>query len=294
MKLLITGARGQVGSEIINICHQSDLPYVATGRDDLDITDEDAVSEIVLRERPTAVINAAAYTAVDRAEQELEQAYAINRDGARNLAKACARANIPLLHISTDYVFDGTKHEAYTEQDVPNPTGVYGGSKLDGERAVADNLEQHYILRVAWVFGASGQNFVRTMLRLGRERSELGVVSDQVGGPTCAKDIAATLLQIAERFHKQQPMPWGIYHYTGTPAVTWYEFAIAVFEQAQQFGVLNKTPTVSAITTADYPTPAQRPQNSMLNCDKITAALDIQQPDWKDGLKDVLNTWKEQ
>jgi len=294
MKLLVTGARGQVGSEIINICNHSVLPYVATGSDDLDITDEDAVSEMVLREQPTAIINAAAYTAVDRAELEPEQAYAINRDGAINLAKACARANIPLLHISTDYVFDGTKHEAYTEQDVPNPTGVYGESKLEGEQAVRDNLEQHYILRVAWVFGASGQNFVRTMLRLGRERSELRVVADQLGGPTWDGDIANTLLQIAMRYHEQQPIPWGTYHYTGKPLVSWNEFASSIFDHAQQQGLIDQIPEITAITTVEYPTPAQRPKNSMLNCDKITAALDIQQPDWRDGLKDVLNTWKEQ
>lgn len=294
MKLLVTGASGQVGSEVVKICKQRDLTYIATGSDDLDITDATAVAETVEHEQPTFVINAAAYTAVDRAEQEPDQAYAINLDGSKNLAKACAGANIPLLHISTDYVFDGEKQEAYTEQDAPNPTGVYGKSKYEGELAISDNLSQYYILRVAWVFGESGNNFVRTMLRLGGERDELGVVADQLGGPTCAKDIAVTLLQIARRYHEKQPMPWGTYHYTGKPAVTWYEFANAIFHQAQQLGMLNKTPIVNAISTAEYPTPAKRPQNSLLNCNKITAALDIHQPDWREGLKDVLNSWKKQ
>ena len=294
MKLLVTGARGQVGSEIIKICDQRALSYVATGSDDLDITDEEAVAEIVLREQPTAIINASAYTAVDRAEQEPEQAHAINRDGAVNLAKACAKTNIPLLHISTDYVFDGEKQSDYSEQDTPNPTGVYGKSKLEGEQAVRENLEQYYILRVAWVFGANGQNFVRTMLRLVKEYGVLRVVADQIGGPTWAGDIANTVLQIAIRYHEQQPIPWGTYHYIGQPAVTWHGFASAIFDHAQQLGMLEQVPLVTAISTAEYPTPAQRPQNSVLNCDKLTAALNIHQPDWRVGLKDVLNTWKEQ
>ncbi len=294
MKLLITGASGQVGSELVQICKQRAYAYVAPGHYDLDIADEMAILNIVEQEQPTAVINAAAYTAVDKAEEEAELAYVINRDGPAHLAKACADAAIPLLHISTDYVFDGEKTGAYREIDAPSPTGVYGKSKLEGEKAVAKTLRQHYILRVAWVFGANGHNFVRTMLRLGKERNELGVVADQIGGPTWARDIAERLLQMAVLYHENRPIPWGIYHYVGTPAVTWHGFAETIFDNAQQIGLLSISPAVAAINTEDYPTPAKRPPNSVLNCDKITSALNIQQPNWRLGLKDVLDNWNNQ
>ncbi len=209
---------------------------MATGRAELNITQQEAVNSFVQTQKPDIVINAAAYTAVDQAESEPELAYAINHDGAANLAQACADNNIPLMHLSTDYVFDGEKVGAYTETDTPNPQGIYGKSKLEGDRAVESILEQYIILRTSWVFGAKGNNFVKTMLRLGKERDILKVVADQHGGPTWAGDIAITLLQLVKRWDDGDTNPWGTYHYSGQPVTTWQGFAEAIFEQAEKLG----------------------------------------------------------
>lgn len=292
MRVLVTGAQGQVGTELISRGREQGLRMIAAGRGELDITAEEAVSACFNGSSPDIVINAAAYTAVDKAEQESALANTINRDGPALLAKECARRNIPLLHISTDYVFDGTKDGAYDEDDRPNPQGVYGKSKLEGEKAVERTLEQHVILRVAWVFGATGGNFVRTMLRLGNERDELNVVADQRGGPTWAGDIASVLLSIVERYHKGGAIPWGTYHYIGKPVTTWHGFAQAIFDAAMAEGMLEKAPGINAITTAEYSTPAVRPKNSVLDCRKIERLLGISQPDWRFGLKSVLENWK--
>ena len=193
MRVLVTGAKGQVGSELILEGEKRGIQMLATDRAELDITQQDAVNNFIQTQKPDILINAAAYTAVDKAESEPKLAYALNRDGAANLAQACADNNIPLMHISTDYVFDGKKEGAYTETDTPNPQCVYGKSKLEGDQAIESILEQYLILRVSWVFGANGNNFVKTMLRLGKERDIIKVVADQRGGPTWAGDIAATL-----------------------------------------------------------------------------------------------------
>lgn len=288
MKILVTGAKGQVGSELIRQGVQFGFQVLAAGRAELDITLQDAVSNFVQARQPDIVINAAAYTAVDRAESEPALAYAVNRDGAVYLAQACADHHIPLLHISTDYLFDGNKEGSYSETASPNPQGVYGKSKLAGERAIESILEQCLILRVSWVFGVNGNNFVKTMLRLGKERDMLRVVADQHGGPTWAGDIAATLLTLAKRWGEGVMLPWGIYHYSGQPATTWHGFAETIFEQAEKLEIIDQRPEVEAITTAEYPTPAQRPINSTLDCHKIMRELGISQPDWCIGLNNTL------
>lgn len=293
MKVLVTGARGQVGSELILEGNRQGLLMLATGRNELDITQQDAVNRYFREHKPDIVINAAAYTAVDKAELEPDLAYAINRDGAANLAQACADTNIPLLHISTDYVFDGLKEEAYIETDTPNPQCIYGKSKLEGERAIESILKQYIILRVSWVFGTRGNNFVKAMLRLGKERNRLKIVSDQHGGPTWAGDIATTLLKLVKRWDEGKTIPWGTYHYSGQPATTWYEFSEAIFEQAENIGMIEKRPRVEPITTANYPTQAQRPLNSRLDCQKIRHKLGAKQPDWHMGLKHALKDWKQ-
>jgi len=288
MRVLVTGANGQVGSELILEGEKLGLDMLATGRNELDITRQNAVNRYFQDKQPDIVINAAAYTAVDKAESEPEQASAINSDGAANLARACAERNIPLLHISTDYVFDGKKQGAYTETDTPNPQCIYGKSKLEGERATEAICNQYIILRVSWVFGAYGNNFVKTMLRLGKERDVLKIVSDQYGGPTWAGDIASTLLQIAKRWGDGENIPWGIYHYSGQPATSWRNFAKAIFKEAEKANIIGAQPKVVPITTAEYPTPAPRPLNSILNCRKIEQLLSINQPDWRTGLRQVL------
>lgn len=285
-RILIVGAEGQVGRELMALRHGREL--VGLGRAGLDIVDPAAARQVVADFRPSLVINAAAYTAVDRAESEPATAFAVNADGPANLAEACARADVPLFHISTDYVFDGTKAEPYREDDPVAPLGAYGESKWQGECAVRDRLDRHLILRVAWVFGAQGGNFVKTMLRLGAERPQLRVVADQHGGPTPAAAIAATLLDLADRTLAGEPAPWGTYHYCGAPATSWHGFAEAIFARAQAMGMLATVPMVEPIATAEYPTPARRPANSVLDCRRLAQVAGIFQPDWRLGLDQVL------
>lgn len=286
MKILLTGANGQVGWEIARRARIAGHDLLALDHAGLDITDARTVENTLASSRPQAVINAAAYTAVDRAEKEPERAFAVNRDGPAHLAAACAQLEIPLLHISTDYVFSGHKlpPDAYTEDDPVSPLGIYGQSKWEGEEAIRRILPTHIILRVSWVFGAHGHNFVKTMLRLGRERDELRVVADQHGCPTYAGDIADVLLELVA---KSAPCQWGSYHYCGTPPVTWCDFAQAIFQSAPRF-MSPVSPRVIPITTADYPTPAARPSNSILDCTRIRQCFNIEPRPWMAGLESML------
>ncbi|MBU1384245.1 MAG: dTDP-4-dehydrorhamnose reductase [Alphaproteobacteria bacterium] len=278
--LLVTGADGQVGRELQLRLGAGDACLARSG---LDITDPAAIDAVLAATRPRAVINAAAYTYPDRAESEAHAAMAINRDGAANLALACEKAGIPLLHISTDYVFDGSGVRAWREDDATGPINIYGRSKLEGEQRVQALCSRHVILRTAWVFSAHGSNFVRTMLRLGRERSDLSVVSDQTGGPTAAADIAACLLRI-EAAVQASENAWGVYHYAGAPATSWFDFAAAIFDAAG----LDEPPQLHPIASSEYPTAAARPMNSILDCSKIAARFGIEQPDWKASLQPVV------
>ena len=289
MKILITGAQGQVGSELVAIANQSNYNVIAATRSDLDITNEKNVEAYISQVKPDIIINAAAYTAVDKAEEEQDIAYAINCDGAKNLAIACSIQNIPLLHISTDYVCDGSNAAAYNENEAVSPLGIYGESKWQGEEAIRTHLSQHIILRVAWVFGAKGNNFVKTMLRLGSDREELNVVADQFGGPTSAKSIAKTLIHLVESYQQDKNLEWGTYHYCGKEKTNWCDFAIEIFKQANNIGLLQKDMQVNAISTAEYPTLAKRPENSMLDCSKIKNTFEIDMPDWRVELKQVLS-----
>lgn len=284
MKVLVTGSNGQVGYCLVQQLRQQNADFLALDRDQLDITQRQAVWQTVSDYRPDVIINAAAYTAVDKAESEAEQAFAINRDGAAYLAEAAQQIGAAMLHISTDYVFDGQATQPYTETDATAPQGVYGQSKLAGEQAVLAACSRSIILRTAWVFGEHGHNFVKTMLRLGRERDSLGIVSDQHGAPTYAGDIAAALLHIAHHITQGKPTEYGIYHFSGKPYVSWYQFAEAIFQQAQQQGILANAPQLLAIATPDYPTPAKRPANSCLQLDKIQQAFGISPSDWQQAL----------
>lgn len=284
MKVLVTGSNGQVGYCLVQQLRQQNADFLALDRDQLDITQRQAVWQTVSDYRPNVIINAAAHTAVDKAESEAEQAFAINRDGAAYLAEAAQQIGAAMLHISTDYVFDGQATQPYTETDATAPQGVYGQSKLAGEQAVLAACSRSIILRTAWVFGEHGHNFVKTMLRLGRERDSLGIVSDQHGAPTYAGDIAAALLHIAHHITQGKPTEYGIYHFSGKPYVSWYQFAEAIFQQAQQQGILANTPQLLAIATPDYPTPAKRPANSCLQLDKIQQVFGISPSDWQQAL----------
>lgn len=294
MKILITGAKGQVGTELVLEAKRRKhnvFGYIAT---ELDITNEMSVERVLAEAAPDVVINAAAYTSVDRAEIDKEQAYSVNETGVRNLAKNCKIKDIPLLHISTDYVFDGHKKEPYVEVDIPRPTSVYGASKLAGEKALQDAWQKHIILRVSWVFGEYGNNFVKTMLCLAKDRDELIVVDDQYGAPTAAKDISACLLDIVERGDFGDSLfPWGVYHYQSDPGVTWCEFAKTIFRQAKANGFLDKEIKVSPIKSEQFPTPVKRPLNSKLNGEKLNRLLSISPAKWEQGCLEVSGQFYE-
>lgn len=287
MHVLVTGATGQVGYELLRLVPEG-FTVAGFGSAELDITDESAVEAGVQRERPALIINAAAYTAVDKAEAEPELAYAVNRDGVANLAAAAARRGIPLLHISTDYVFAGDAEAPYRESDIPAPTGVYGASKLAGEKALAEACENHLIMRTSWVFGAHGSNFVKTMLRLGQERERLSIVADQHGCPTSAASIARALWSLAEQYRDKGTLNWGLYHYADLPACTWYDFAENIFDVAHEVGLISQIPILSAITTEDFPTPAKRPAWSVLNSKRLHDEHSIAPADWRLELRDIL------
>jgi dTDP-4-dehydrorhamnose reductase len=289
MTILVIGSDGQVGSELVRRGPAADCAVVGLDRPVLDMTDGHAVQQAFARVRPALVINAAAYTAVDAAEAEPEEAFAVNRDGVANLAQCCAQQRIPLLHISTDYVFDGTQSSPYRETDVPHPLGIYGASKLAGEEVLSERLAEHILLRTAWVYSAHGKNFVKTMLRLGRERKALKVVTDQHGSPTAAGDIAQALLSIGRQVLSPGFEHWGTYHYAGAGHVSWYELAVAIFDLACEFGV-GQVPTVHPITTAEYPTAARRPANSVLDCQRIREVFGIVPRPWRDSLAEVVKS----
>ena len=289
MKILVSGANGQVGWELNRQGEQTGHEVVALTRQALDISDPDAVDRAIAEFAPDAVINAAAYTAVDRAEDEPGLAFAINRDGPANLAAACQQAGIPLLHISTDYVFDGTRPEPYTELVNTSPLGVYGHSKWEGEEAVRDQLPRHIILRTAWVFGIHGNNFVRTILRVAAEREQLTVVADQQGAPTSARSIAACLLRICSLIELNAgDISWGTYHFSGTPYTSWHGFASEIVERGYELGLLPRPVRVLPISTAEFPTKAERPANSRLICKHIETELGISPDRWVDDLRDML------
>ncbi len=289
MKLLLTGAKGQVGSELMQLAALRHYAVYAYDSKELDITDETQVKSIVSQVKPDVIINAAAYTAVDKAEAEKERAFAVNSAGSKNLASVCKAHTIPLLHISTDYVFDGDKKEAYIESDQTEPTGVYGASKLDGEKQLQSVWEQHIILRVSWVFGRQGHNFVKTMLRLGQQRDQLSVVNDQYGAPTSAHSIALCLLDMLEvQGFGQADFPWGVYHFQSDPGVTWYEFAREIFRQAAQLKLLDKQVSVNPIPSSEFPTPVKRPANSRLDGTHLFKVFGVKPAHWKEDLTVML------
>lgn len=286
MKLLVLGAGGQLGRELCRLRWPAASAVAAYDRAGLDIANRDAVRAAVRRERPDIVINAAAYTAVDRAESEREAAWAVNCDGPANIAAACREAAIPLVHISTDYVFDGSKPGPYREDDPVAPLGAYGASKEAGERAVRDASPRHVIVRTAWVYAAHGRNFVRTMLRLAGEVPALRVVADQQGSPTSAADLARAIAEIVRHVAAGGDAAWGTYHFAGAGAVSWHGFAEAIFDLASPWR--GPPPPIEPITTADYPTPARRPANSVLDCTKIAATFGVTPRPWRDALADVI------
>jgi len=284
MKLLITGAKGQLGSELVRLGFKHEL--LAVDHDGLDICDADAVNRLMNDFCPDVVVNAAAYTAVERAESDRNAAFAVNRDGPANLAKACERVGIPLIHVSTDYVFDGSKKSAYVESDLVAPLGVYGESKLAGEQAIQEHCSHHMILRTSWVFSAHGHNFVQTMLRLGSDKSELSIVADQHGCPTAAAELARGIYALLDS--TLDDSAWGIYHFCQPEPATWYSFAEAVFAEARKQGFALNVSQLNAIGTENYPTPAKRPENSVMDCSKLESQFGFSIKPWRESLEEVV------
>lgn len=295
MRVAVVGRTGQLAR-----CLREEQPpgYEATsfGRNQIDLADLrwaahgpscSGLANLAAAE-PDLVINAAAYTAVDRAETEQEAAFAANCEGPAALASFCASRDIPLIHISTDYIFDGLKPGPYQEDDRPSPLGVYGKSKLAGERAVLANAPRSLVLRTSWVYSAHGSNFVKTMLKLGRERQSLRIVADQRGCPTSAHDLARAIWRLAPRITSWTgAAPWGVYHYAGDGACTWAEFARAIFAEAAP--LLGRRPEIIEITTAEYGAPAPRPRNSVLDCSKFVATFDAPMRPWPAALSEVID-----
>lgn len=288
MRVLVTGCNGQVGF-LLKKMLSNKVELLSLTRQELDITNADVVNEIINSFKPRVVINAAAYTAVDSAEKEEGLAFSINCDGPKYLAKAANRINASLIHISTDYVFEGNKSGQYIETDPVNPQGVYGKSKLAGEVEVIKYCSKYIILRTAWVFGEHGSNFVKTMFRLAKERNALSIVSDQFGGPTYAGDIAKAILKIVNKIDSCEEIKWGVYHYSGIPHVSWYGFAQNIFTKADCEGVLDDIPILTPISTKNFPTLAKRPENSKLNCEAIELEFGIAPSDWKSELNNINN-----
>ncbi|HMB76851.1 MAG TPA: dTDP-4-dehydrorhamnose reductase [Kiloniellaceae bacterium] len=287
MRWLILGAGGQVGRACCRQAAAAKIDTVTYSREDLDLRDDAEIARVLATGAFDLVVNAAAYTAVDLAESEPEIAYSINAEAPGRLAQLCREEHLPLIHFSTDYVFDGERAAAYEEEDDLRPLSVYGKTKAAGEAAVRTALPQHIILRTSWVFSPWGRNFVTTMLRLAGERSALAVVADQRGGPTSAAYLASAVGSVAAQLRADGAPTWGTYHLSGAPPASWYDFAVAIFEEwATLTGAA--VPRVTAIGTADYPTPAHRPANAVLDCRRIAAAFGIAPGDWRRDLRSVL------
>lgn len=281
MRVVVTGKTGQVATALAERAAGQGITLIAVGRPELDLTESQKGLDAIVAAKPDAIVSAAAYTAVDKAENDAGAAQAVNADGPGALAKLAASLAVPIIHLSTDYVFDGTKLTPYVEEDKTNPLGVYGQTKLTGELAVAAAAPDHAILRTAWVYSPFGGNFLKTMLRVGAERPELRVVADQIGNPTSALDIAEAVLTVARNL-RDRPNDQelrGVFHLTGNGDASWADFAEEIFAASASLG--GPSASVARITTAEYPTPAKRPANSRLSCDKLNRFHGVTMPDWQ-------------
>jgi len=286
--ILLIGRNGQVGTQLQKVLQ----PYgnlIAVARPEVELAQPETIKDLIEQWEPQIIINAAAYTAVDKAESEPELANKINAIAPKILAQEAERLQALLIHISTDYVFDGKNNRPYQENDSTNPLSVYGETKLAGEQAVRSICSDHLILRTAWVYGTGGKsNFVKTMLRLGAQKSELKIVADQIGSPTWAKDIAQVIAILTTKEQRKS----GIYHYTNSGVASWYDFAVAIFEEAKLLGFPLKIESVIPIPTSKYPTPAVRPSYSVLNCAKISSLMESYPPHWRESLRKMLQEFR--
>lgn len=280
MRIMLFGGSGQVGQEIQILCRQNNIECLSLNSS-VDITKKQILNDAFSKyQEIDFVVNCAAYTAVDRAEDEVDKSYAVNSIGVGNIAVFCRQKNIPMIHLSTDFVFSGSKNGAYTEDDIPEPLNVYGKSKYEGEKILQATWEKHIILRVSWVFGKYGNNFVKTISRLASEREILNVVGDQRGCPTAAEDIARVIIELAKKI-KSRNEKWGVYHYVGSPTTTWFDFAVQIVDLLKEKNPKTvKTQKINKVTSDEYLTKAKRPKNSELLVKKINFDYGIKQHDW--------------
>jgi dTDP-4-dehydrorhamnose reductase len=289
MKILVLGCKGQLGRCLNDQLTNTDHDVIYTSREQIDIADFEVTKNQILKASPDLIINATAYTAVDKAEEDQKTANLINHLAVENIADICNQLECWLIHVSTDYVFDGNSKFPYKEDDQTNPQGAYGETKLNGELAIQSSGCKYIIIRTAWVFSEYGNNFLKTMLRLGAERNELSIVGDQIGCPTYAQDIARSIVEIVPQLNSRKDN--GIYHYCGDQPCTWYDFANAIFDQAMTNNL--KIPSiVNSIETSAYPTPAKRPAFSVLDCSKIENDFGVYASNWHDGIGQVISKLK--
>ena len=285
MKILVLGCKGQLGRCLNDQLVNTDHEVIYTSREKIDIADFEVTKSKILEFSPDLIINATAYTAVDKAEEDQKTANLINHLAVKNIADICNQLECWLIHVSTDYVFDGNSKVPYKEDDQTNPQGAYGETKLNGELAIQSSGCKHMIIRTAWVFSEYGNNFLKTMLRLGAERDELNIVGDQIGCPTYAQDIARSIVEIIPQLNSREYN--GIYHYCGDQPCSWFDFAKEIFDQLKMYDQIF-TPTIKAVTTEEYPTLAKRPKFSVLDNKKIQENFDIFSSDWKVGVESAL------
>lgn len=288
LRILVCGAEGQVGYCLINQAASFGLEAIGLSRQALDITNAEQVCEAIDRHKPALIINAAAYTNLDHAEAEVAQAQAVNRDGVANLAAAARQFNIPLFHLSSEYVFSGDADKPYRETDQPTPNSVYGSTRRAGEVAISQTLDRYLILRTSWIYGERGNNFVKTMLNLSNKTEEVSVVSDQIGCPTRARSVARVLIELALRYCRDGDLEWGLYHYSGASPCSWAEFATQIFQEAESAGLIDTAPRVLPVPSSSLPRAAMRPAWSVLDCSLIEETFGIRPKHWRDELRHVI------
>jgi dTDP-4-dehydrorhamnose reductase len=290
-KILVTGADGQVGNKLVNIGNCNELEIIGYCKSKLDITCKDSILAEIKKTQPALIINAAAYTNVDMAETNEKEAFLINHYGVENIANVCAQSNIPLFHISTDYVFDGTKNSSYKESDSVAPINTYARSKLAGELAIRKILKKYLILRTSWVFSERKSNFLKTIIKLAKTKKEIEVVNDQYGGPTSAKSIAKVLLDLS-KVEFNNKFEWGIYHFCQGPYVSWYEFAKYISAEAYETKLIDRNLKILPISSEKYAFIADRPENCRLSNKKLFKYFDIKKSSWKEDVKETINILK--
>lgn len=292
MRVLVAGAKGQVGNSLVELSQSMPFNLISLERESMDVSIQTDVEEVFNIYRPDILINAAAYTQVNQAELESEKAFLANHQGSKNLAEMCFRHGIPMIHISTDYIFDGLSDVPYIESDKANPKSVYGKSKLLGEQSIEAILKEYIIIRTSWVFALAGCNFINTILKLAQSKEVIKVVNDQRGGPTSSNSIAILLLNMVMQYKKQKKLPWGLYHFCQSPYVTWFDLANFVVKEAVAMKLIGDNVQVVPISSKDYGAKVSRPKNSCLDCSKIIDTFDVRASSWQDDVVEMLEKTK--